>query len=193
MITLEQMKDYMEGAATLQEALNYTTVFTHVDDVTGENRHFCTGIMNIAPAITSIVPCNIPVDQAFAKWMVKNRGAEQHRLIELMSLPSKDIYNWKPLLVAELRARPPQHPTPEHLIIDGTHRYIVAAIRGLHHIPARIVPEVLWHQYLLEDGALARMSEQDVIEMPSGIGKHGMPTAEGLLAIAKALSLPRGR
>lgn len=193
MITLEQIRDYMEGAATLKEAMAITTVFTHVDDVTKENRHFCTGIMNIAPSITSIVPVNVPVDQTFARWMLKNRGAEQHRLLELMSMPTKDMYNWRPILVAEMRARPPHYPDKSQLIIDGTHRYIVAAIRGLHSIPARIVPEVLWHQYLLEPNALAHMSEQEVQEMPSGIGEHGLPTTEGLLAIAKALSLPRGK
>lgn len=80
----------------------------------------------------------LPIDRDFAKFCVTNRGVEEHRLERLEREEIRE-----PVLFAYWQSG-------EHLLIDGTHRYVAQTLKGASEIKARILPISVWRPYVIE-------------------------------------------
>ena len=131
------------------EPVSGEIVFSHVDDKTGEVRHFaverlCKYLETCAappPIIT------FPIDQQFAKYAYTLRRVEMHRLKRIMADPAQIAAY--PIMLAHMPgvARDTQG---EHLVIDGIHRYVAAAVLGWSELRGYEMPPELWEQYLID-------------------------------------------
>jgi len=81
----------------------------------------------------------VPVDKDFANWMLTNRGLEPHRLLPLIGICSLEPI----IFCAEEDAE------NSNLLIDGSHRFVAAAIQESTHILAYVLPKSFWSQYLV--------------------------------------------
>src|SRR4249919_3066469 len=125
--------------------LNLTDViFTHIDDKT--NKHYHYAISRIRPQLANGLmkgwakPTKVPVEEEVAKFCITNRGVELHRIMKL--LPAKLPY--EPIIFAEMG-------DGTHLLLDGTHRYVVSALRKLPDILAIIINNKHRKRFLIKD------------------------------------------
>lgn len=121
-------------------------VFSHVDDRTNVVRHFAierivkhVERMAVRPPIITF-----PIDPVFAMYAVTGRGIEQHRL---KRITAQDLIQY-PIMLAHMPgvARDVQG---EHLIIDGNHRYVAAAMMGWKELHGYELPPALWEEFLV--------------------------------------------
>lgn len=80
-----------------------------------------------------------PVDIIWAKAFVDFRGIEPHRLGRL---DAAELLRWEPIIYCHM-------PDNTHLLVDGHHRYVVAAMEGLTEIKARILEPNEWEPFLV--------------------------------------------
>jgi hypothetical protein len=124
-------------------------VFTHINDVTGAQTDWAADAMNRAleamGAEADKWKCKIPVEQHHAEYCIANRGPEEYRIQRLMRSPA-DLT--RPILFVEL---PETNGPDSHLLVDGTHRYIIFYSVGAEWIPAFIVPYDWAKQFIIED------------------------------------------
>ena len=117
-------------------------VFTHIDDVTGIQIDVAIDRLNAhirARCIKGLFdPVPINVEHHIAEYFINNRGIEPHRLKRIRS---EDFLN--PILFATT-------PKGTHLLLDGHHRYVAAAMAGKATLPAFVVPERVWRKFLIE-------------------------------------------
>lgn len=117
-------------------------VFAHMD-TDGTQRMFAVErILKLLNEIedSRIRQVLVPIELNFAKWMLRNRGIEAHRLLSLM-----DVTPLEPIIFCA-----EEDAENTHLLIDGSHRYVGAAINESTHIRAYILPRIIWEQYLIE-------------------------------------------
>lgn len=124
------------------EPVGGEVLFDHVDD-DGTVRHFAVDrIVNwINQNTTGRVI--IPINPAFAAWMYQGRGLEQHRLDRITG---HDIVNY-PVVMAHMPGLARDHP--QYLLIDGSHRYYRAYQMGWRELPATLLPQEVWTQFLV--------------------------------------------
>lgn len=137
-----------------------TVIFTHIDPDTHEQTMvWVSGLMNDI-AFKNIPVTSIAVDLDFAsKWLPK-RGLEPHRLDALRKVPTARL---APVIMLHW-------PDGTHLLADGSHRYFVAACRGVEGIRAKLVPHEIWEPYKVIDFP---ESDGDTLQRSfSGIGKR---------------------
>lgn len=98
-------------------------------------------------AIPPAVDCrltSVHLDPQFAQFCIRSRGIEWPRCdrwFRIFQGPAK--VSPEPLLFCHF-------PDGSNLLIDGTHRYVAAAMAGLRELPAWIVPEIIWRRYLVD-------------------------------------------
>lgn len=121
-------------------------VFSHVDDVTGEVRHFA--VERIAKDIEKMaVPppiIEVPIDQTFAQFCIRARGVEPHRWNRITP---QDVCHY-PILMAVMPGVG-RDTKDSHLIIDGIHRYTRAAAWGWPSVRGYELQPEFWQQYLV--------------------------------------------
>lgn len=118
-------------------------LFTHVgDDGTTRTTYDVTKLFDYVLAHESEVEkISVPVDEEHARYCFEHRGAEEERIAVLMEHPE---YLRKPVLFIAL-------PNGEHLLADGTHRYIVFFMMKAPVIPAYIVPWSMAEPFIIVD------------------------------------------
>lgn len=110
--------------------------YTHQDDKTGEYRIFAVDRMALWIEAHSLEVLKVKFlpDAAFAKFVLENRGIEPHRLLRCdISFPITL------LLMSD----------DTHLIVDGNHRYVKAAMVGAE-LKANMLIKEQWEQFLVE-------------------------------------------
>lgn len=115
------------------------TVFTHVDENTGETTHFDVTTLEDDWRVKARTPVWIPVDEDGARLFMEKRGIEKHRLDRLRGLPKLD-----PILVLHW-------PDGSHLVVDGHHRYVAAFLDGHRGMHARMIPRSIWRRHVITD------------------------------------------
>lgn len=122
-------------------------VFSHVDNKTGQVRHFAVERINrdIAKMGTPPPIIQCPIDPTFVMFAMQHRGVEAHRWNRITP---QDVCNY-PILLAYMPGVGIDTPD-QHLIIDGIHRYTRAAHWGWTHLPAYELPEEFWEPYLID-------------------------------------------
>lgn len=84
----------------------------------------------------------IPVTREDAGMILTNRGIEPLRLLGLVS-KLRGGQSCEPLLFARMA-------DGSCLLIDGSHRYCAATILGRTELPAYILPELIWRNWLVD-------------------------------------------
>jgi hypothetical protein len=110
-------------------------MFSHLDLEDGTQTYI--NITLLAEAVKDLEIVQAPVCQKHAEFCIKYRGVETHRLQRLLDVKPSD-----PVLFASW-------PDGTYLLIDGTHRYVAAAMRKEVEIKARIIPEEIWRKFQL--------------------------------------------
>jgi hypothetical protein len=139
----------------------YEQLFTHVYE--GVATMIAAERMQKSEEYLALEIMMSPVEKHFAEWAMENRGVEQHRLERIT--PTELV---SPLCYCEF-------PTPaslgggiSHLLVDGNHRYVKAAMMGVKLLPARVAPETLWRKFQVE-GIPLEIAEAFVDSPGSGI------------------------
>lgn len=114
------------------------TIFTHFDPATGLQRIYA--VDRLLAHLKAYQPYLVPVDPEMARWMVEHRGLEAHRLARLT-----------PEIVA---AVPPvifcRQADDAWLLVDGTHRYVWLAERGVKWILGYMAEPSDWEPFIVE-------------------------------------------
>lgn len=140
---------------TEAELSTHGAVFTHFDD--GKQTDYAIGLMHDDPLVLASEIMTTDVDPEFARWMLKHRGIEQHRLHRLMNVP---VMEMEPVILAD-------QPDDSKLLIDGSHRYVSAALRGARSIRIRCLPELVWRPYVID--GFPKQEEQALLNSYSNI------------------------
>jgi hypothetical protein len=134
----------------------FDEVFTHVSEVDGAQTSYNVTALyahiiahELDPAILKVT---VPVDAEHAQYCVEHRGVEQDRLKVLLDHPE---YLKKPAIFIAMA-------DGSHLLVDGTHRYVMYYYAKLPNIPAYIVPEAMASPFVIED--LPAMPEDILME-----------------------------
>lgn len=101
-------------------------LYTHVF---GDGRpavHLHVATLRLASASVPVVP--VQVEQEIVDYLLLQRRVSARRMEELDARPSDE-----PVLLVEL-------PGPEHLLVDGAHRYVHAYQQAKSHVFGRFVP-----------------------------------------------------
>src|SRR6185295_3691071 len=117
--------------------------FTHVDDATGvQTTYNVTKLYEHIVAHEDLVErVLLPVEEGHARFCITNRGVEQDRLKVLVANPT---YLSKPIMLVNM-------PDGTQLLVDGTHRYVVAFACGAKQIPAYMIPADVVQPFIIED------------------------------------------
>lgn len=134
-------------------------LFTHFDPVTKAELNFNVTRIANSPRTKLIEPIPVTIDRKFAASLPKLRGLEKHRVMRLLE-GLRQGAPCEPILMASM-------PDDTHLIIDGSHRYYVAALLNWHAIPTKVIPRTLWKKYIVN--MPPARSEEDVVNSFSGI------------------------
>lgn len=131
----------------------FEVCFTHVHE--GVATTIAVERLHKDPDFLKLKPFLTPVEEHFAKWAMENRGVEQKRLDRL----TPAIFA-QPLTYCEWE-------NGSHLLVDGNHRYVKAAMLGVKELPARVVLPPLWRKYVVS-GIPMKWSEA-FLTAPSGL------------------------
>jgi hypothetical protein len=133
----------------------FDELFTHAEDATGLQTTY--NVTRLYAAIAGVLEeFKIPVEEEHASYCVEKRGVEQDRIQVLYEHPE---YLKKPIVFINL-------PDGTHLLVDGTHRYVVFHMAKAQWIPAYIVPWTVAAPFVVED--VAQTTEADLMQW-SGI------------------------
>jgi len=133
--------------------------FTHIPDDGGPHVTY-----NVTKLVTHIEAhrdqvqlVSVPVDEEHARYCLENRGIEQDRIRILLAHPD---YLKQPVVFL--------HKAEEdsHLLVDGSHRYVIYWHLKMSIIPAYIVPWEMAQPFIIED---APQTDEKVIMSWSGL------------------------
>lgn len=148
-LTLETLRDHQSGQ-----------LFTHID-TDGTQRHFAATLM-AQWAERFATKIQTPLRRADALLVACKRGVERHRIERLVALGSKFDLKAHPILYM-------QWPPDEHLLIDGSHRYVAAAVLDCPWIFAYEVPHAIGMQFEIKDPRLNYPDEESMLKSYSGV------------------------
>lgn len=77
-------------------------------------------------------PAIVSIDYEHALWVMQHNGLEKHRLLRL----TPQVIAQKPIINIEM-------PDGTYKIVDGSHRYVRAAMLGWKEIPSYLFPIAL--------------------------------------------------
>jgi hypothetical protein len=86
----------------------------------------------------NLLPVLVPVDGSLGQQWLKDGTVIIQHCFDLLDYPSLD-----PIIFG---AWPKPNP-PDHILIDGHHRYTLLAMMNEPHIPAFVLPELLWRPF----------------------------------------------
>jgi hypothetical protein len=132
----------------------FDEIFTHVADGTGEQTSYNVTALykHVIANLKDVQKVTVPVDEEHARYCMERRGVEADRLNVLVANPE---YCKKPVLFVALA-------DGSHLLVDGTHRYVVFFAAKMEVIPAYIVPAVVAAPFVVED--MPQTNEDDLME-----------------------------
>lgn len=135
------------------------TIFSHLSD-RGVARHWhIERLLSFSALFPRI---EAPIDMHMVAVIMDRRGIEPHRL-ERMTREALAL----PMLFVEMEAEFAHEPPVSHLLVDGNHRYVYAALNGIPSLPAIIIPKAVSDKCLIlgvpEDKA------KGLLSMPSGV------------------------
>jgi hypothetical protein len=117
--------------------------FTHIDDTTGVQTTYAVTALykHVSTHEDQVEKWSVPVEEHHAKYCITNRGVERDRLEVLMG---KADYLAKPIMFIHM-------PDGQHLLVDGTHRYVCYWMLKITNIPAYMIPWDVAKAFVLED------------------------------------------
>lgn len=134
-------------------------VFTHIgEDAAGTQTSYNVTALyrHIQAHLDEVQLVSVPVDEEHAKYCLEKRGVEQDRVKVLVEHPE---YLKKPILFIHFE-------DDSHLLVDGTHRYVVYWWAKAKNIPAYIVPWAVAAPFVIEN---APQTTEDELMAWSGI------------------------
>lgn len=134
-------------------------VFTHIgeDDAKTQTSYNVTALTRYIEAHPDEVrKVSVPVDAEHAQYCLAQRGVEQDRIKVLIEHPE---YLKKPIMFIRFE-------DDSHLLVDGTHRYVVYWWAKGQNIPAYIVPWAVAAPFVIEN---APQTTEDELMAWSGI------------------------
>ncbi len=99
----------------------------------------------------------IGLEEAHVGVLFARRGLEEARLLQALAAPS-----YSPLLFCLM-------PDESALLVDGSHTYAAAFMRGLRELRAYLVPECIWRNFLVE--GLPGTTPEELLASHSGDGR----------------------
>jgi hypothetical protein len=119
-------------------------LFTHVqDDAAGTQTTYNVTQLyeHLVAHPTDAVLVSVPLDDEHGQYCLTQRGVEQDRLAVLAQHPE---YLKKPLVFVAMG-------DGSHLLVDGTHRYVIRWLLKGQFVPAYIVPMAVAAPFIVED------------------------------------------
>jgi hypothetical protein len=111
----------------------------------------------IADGTVPVTRTKVQLDPILAVFLVQHRGVERHRIDRLMET---DPETWEPIVFC-------MQADETGLLVDGTHRYVVALLKETWVIPqAVIVAYPDWRPYTVD---APRWDPDSVMSTPSGL------------------------
>ncbi len=130
-------------------------VFTHQDEDGTQLMFAVTRLQALLQTAGSPVVL-APVDEQFARWLPSHRGIEFSRLCALAGISSLD-----PVIFCAM-----EDAENSYLLVDGSHRYLAAALNQSTYIRAYVVVKAVWEQFLVE---APQVDMEQLLKRPSGI------------------------
>lgn len=109
----------------------------------GTNIYLDTGAIYDACLTLPQPSTRILIEFEIAVWLHEHNCLDRARVLELSLRDPSTVFD-TPLIVGTFN-RPIDDET--HMVIDGRHRYTLAATRGLQYLPCHIIPEDAWRMY----------------------------------------------
>ena len=126
-------------------------LFTHQDDETGVQTSWnATRVYEWAVSRNWPVT-RVAVDEEHARYCFEKRGFEEERIPDILADPARLK---KPIVFVA-------NPDGTHLLIDGTHRYVLYFKFQQESIPAYIVPLDQIEQFIVTD--IPQMTEEELM------------------------------
>lgn len=104
----------------------------------------------------------VGLEEAHVGVLFARRGLEEARLLRALAAPS-----YAPLLFCLM-------PDGSALLVDGSHTYAAAFMRGLRELRAYLVPECVWKNFLVE--GLEGTTPEALLASHSGDGRVSAET-----------------
>jgi hypothetical protein len=125
-------------------------IFTFIDPITGIMTTYASSKLLRYVPHSGLEPCIIPVLKEQAAIYCKERNIELHRLNRL-----GDLSKWTPILILldpgeEKKIETRSDEAVDGILIDGHHRYVFAASRGIKEILAWMVPVSIHKRFILD-------------------------------------------
>lgn len=137
------------------ELSNKEVIYSHIDFETKQATHYAITRLKNDPQFIHHHVENVTIDKDHALFCLEYRGIEKHRLFPLLMEPIRE-----PIVVAIT-------DDETHLILDGNHRYVAAAMRNLRSIQAKILPMRICEQHIIE--GFPEVDADGLLTMFSGI------------------------
>lgn len=115
-------------------------VFTHIDEHDRHQTSWNSTALFKRCQVGDIPLGRVPVDKEHAEFCVEHRGVEQDRIEVLVANVE---YLKKPILFVEM-------PDGSHLLVDGTHRYVVYYAMKLPTIACYMIPYAIAKDFIIE-------------------------------------------
>ncbi len=142
-------------------------IFTHFEEETGKERVFAaTRLRLLARERDSeqagVIRTWVGLEEAHVGVLFARRGLEEARLLRALAAQS-----YSPLLFCLML-------DGSALLVDGSHTYAAAFIRGLRELRAYLVPECVWKNFLVE--GLPGTTPEELLASHSGDGRVSAET-----------------
>jgi hypothetical protein len=139
-------------------------IFTHIDDTDGHQTTYA--VTALVAHLVAWPKVTVPVEKQHADYCVAYRGVEQARLLRLReSIQATQ----RPIVFIEM-------PDDTHLLVDGTHRYVLYYLLGIPRIPAYMVPWDVAKEFIIEDIPQTTveqlMQPSNLVEIRALFGEH---------------------
>lgn len=135
------------------------TIYSHLSD-RGVARHWHIERLLSFSALFPRIEADIRMHMVHV--IMDRRGIEPHRVARITEAALKT-----PILFVEMEAEFEHEPPISHLLVDGNHRYIYAAINGIPTLPAVIIPKAISDKCLIL--GVPEVKAEQLLSMNSGI------------------------
>lgn len=128
---------------TMQEIDPFEECFTHLSEDSAVTTTYATSRLRawIESHPDQVERGCVPVDAEHAEYCLRERGVEQSRLNALMAHPE---HLTKPIIFVH-------QPDGSHLLVDGTHRYVIWHHCHQTQIPAYVVEWTVAEAFIIAD------------------------------------------
>lgn len=138
----------------------FSEVFAHVEE-DGTNIHICVDKLRDFLQKEDFEVKKMPVEKGFVQEIIDTKAVSLPHIEKLLDSYAKGLRKLEPIIVA---VHGGTAEVPDVLLVDGHHRYVMAAFCGASHIPAYLVPEIIWRRFQVE--GLPTLTRQELIDSP---------------------------